>query len=312
MLACRLNGTPYAHLLAPKQFVKPIHPAVALRRLASRLQPLEAEVTAAYQHTATIRARLEKSFHVSAVLRIGSHSRGTAIRTYSDVDLLAVLRRKDARWGKHDLSADTFMRRISDDLRDRYTTTDIRRDGQAVVLQFRRGEHAVDLVPGVFQRFDRGHPVYRIPGSAGQWIETSPLRHNRYFQIANAKSGGKLRHVSQLLKAWRHSRQTPYPLSSFYTDMLLASSNTATGVKSYADCLIDFFAVVARRRGRGLQDPEGISGVIPAAGTPLACERLTEASVAAMERAERAIEAQLYGDFAEANRLWAIVFNRDL
>jgi len=187
---------------------------------------------------------------VAAVVRIGSHSRGTAIRTYSDVDLLAVLRRKEARWGHRDVSPDRFVRRISGDLRDRYTATSIRRDGQAVVLQFSGGEHAVDLVPGIFERIDSSRAVYRIPGDANEWIETSPDRHKRLFQIASAKSGGKLRLVSQLIKGWRYGREPPFDLSSFYTDMLLASSGIASGVKSYGECLYEFFAELARREGR--------------------------------------------------------------
>jgi hypothetical protein len=215
--------------------VSAINSTIALRRLAQRLQPLESEVEAAYRHVATIRARLHKSFTVAAVVRIGSHSRATAIRTHSDVDLLAVLGRKEARWGGRDVSPDSFMRRIAEDLRDRYTATAIRRDAQAVVLRFSGGAHAVDLVPGVFERFEAGSPVYRIPGSSGEWIETSPARHNRLFRAANARSGGKLRVVSQLVKGWRFGRSPPYAASSFYTDMLLADGDLASGVKSYGN-----------------------------------------------------------------------------
>lgn len=289
-----------------------LNPNLALRRLAHQLQPLESEVAAAYQHLATIRTRLNKSFHVASVHRIGSHSRGTAIRTHSDVDLLAVLRRKEARWGEREVSPDTFMRRIAKDLRDRYTATSIRRDAQAVVLQFRSGEHAVDLVPAIFERFEDKCPIYRIPGHAGQWIETSPARHNRLFQIASARSGGKLRLVSQLVKGWRYARTPPYALSSFYADMLLASSDVASGVKSYGQCLHDFFAELARRESRGLQDPAGIAGVIPANDSSHARERLTEAAITARDRATLALKAQSVGDFAEANRQWSLIFNWSL
>ena len=208
----------------------PIHPNMALRRLARQLEPLDSEVKAAYQHFGSIRARLNKSFNVASVMRIGSHSRGTAIRTHSDIDILAVLRRKEAQWGDREVSPDSFMRRIAEDLRDRYTATSIRRDAQAVVLQFSGGEHAVDVVPAIFERFDEGCPVYRIPGDSGEWIETSPGCHKRLFEVASARSGGKLRVVSQLVKGWRFGRTPPYAASSFYTDMLLASSDIASGV----------------------------------------------------------------------------------
>ncbi len=289
-----------------------MHPTLALRRFAYTLQPLESEVTAAYQHTATIRARLNKSFLVASVVRIGSHSRGTAIRTHSDVDLLAVLRRREARWGDREVSPDTFIDRIADDLRDRYTTTSIRRDAQAVVLQFRGGTHAVDLTPATFSHMEQRCPVFRIPDGDGHWVETSPARHNQRFRIANLRSGGKLRTVSQLLKAWRYARTPPYAMSSFYTDMLLASSEIASGVKSYAECLRDFFSELARRESRGLQDPEGIAGVITATDSKTARDRLTEAALSARERADQALAAQEDNDFAEAHRQWSLIFNQAL
>jgi hypothetical protein len=288
------------------------NPNFALRRLAHQLQPLESEVAAAYGHLSTIRARLGKSFNVTAITRIGSHSRGTAIRTYSDVDVPAVLRRKEARWAGRDVSPDSFMRRIADDLRDRYTATSIRRDAQAVVLQFSGGKHAVDLVPGIFERFEAGAPVFRIPGDAGEWIETSPARHQRLFQVSNAKSGGKLRLVSQLIKGWRFGRIPPYALSSFYTDMLLAATDVATGIKSYGECLYAFFSEMAGREGRGLRDPAGSAGVISAASTMSARDRLVEAAIAARDRARKALQAEARGAFAEANRQWGIIFNRVL
>jgi predicted nucleotidyltransferase len=51
------------------------------------------EVAAARQHFGTIYARLSESFLLSHTVQIGSHARGTAIRTHSDVDILAVRRR---------------------------------------------------------------------------------------------------------------------------------------------------------------------------------------------------------------------------
>jgi hypothetical protein len=225
------------------------------------------------------------------------------------VDILAVLRRKEAQWGNREVSPGTFMRRIAEDLRDRYTATSIRRDAQAVVLRFNGGKHAVDLVPGIFERFEERSPVYRIPGDSGEWIETSPDRHKHLFQVANAKSGGKLRVVSQLIKGWRFGRAPPYAVSSFYTDMLLASSDIATGVKSYSECLHNFFADLARREGRGLRDPAGIAGVIPATCSAPTRERLVDAAATARDRAALALQAERRNALAEANRQWGIIFN---
>ncbi len=289
-----------------------MHPNLALRRLAARLQPIATEVAAARQHFGTIRARLTKSFLVSRVVQIGSHVRGTAIRTHSDVDILAVLRRREARWGNREVSPDTFISRVSHDLKDRYTATAIRRDGQAVVVQFQGGAHAVDVVPAIFARFEAGCPVFRIPGKGAEWIETSPERHNRAFTAANARSGGKLRVLSQLVKGWRFARTPPFALSSFYTDMLLASRGIASGVKSYSECLFDFFDELVRREARGLRDPEGISGLIFATSSDAARDRLMDGADAARAHAVAAFAAEAKDDHKEAIRQWSIVFNRSV
>jgi len=284
----------------------------ALRVFAARLQPASAELAAAQGHFATIKSRLAASFGLPRIVQIGSHARGTAIGIHSDVDILAVLPRDQARWGNGLVRADTYMRTVADDLRDRYTATSIRRDGQAVVLNFRGGEHSVDVVPGIFLRFESARPVYAIPGADGRWIATSPERHNRFFALADGRAGGKLRKVSQLVKAWRFGRDSPIPLSSFYVDMLLASTDLASGIKSYSQCLADFFSALVGRRVRGLQDPEGIAGIISASNGQSGLDRAYSAAIAALEHSEVALAAEARGNHAEARRQWGIVFREDI
>lgn len=285
-----------------------MRPSLALRRFVQELQPIGSEVIAARRHIATIAARLEATFGLPSIKRIGSHTRGTAIATFSDVDVLAVLPRKEARWGSRLVSSDTYIRRVAADLQDRYTGTSVRRDGQAVVLNFKGGAHSVDVVPGFFRRFDRGRPVYLIPDSDGDWLETSPEQHNRFFQRADERSGGKLRRVSQLIKGWRFARVPPYALSSFYTDLLLATTDIASGAKTYSECLRDFFRELVRREVRGLQDPIGIARLVVASASEPALDRLYSAAVAARDRANEAVYAESRSDSTEARRLWGLIF----
>lgn len=285
-----------------------MHPSLALRRYVQGLQPIESELIAARRHIATIAARLEATFGLPSIKRIGSHVRGTAIATFSDVDVLAVLPRTEAQWGGRLVSSDSYIRRVAADLQDRYTSTSVRRDGQAVVLNFKGGAHSVDVVPGFYRRFDRGRPVFAIPGANGDWLETSPEQHNLYFRRADERSGGKLRRVSQLTKGWRFARSPPYALSSFYTDLLLATSDIASGVKTYSECLRDFFRELVRREVRGLQDPIGIAGLVVASASEAALDRTFSAALAARDRANEAVYAESRKDFAEARRLWGLVF----
>src|SRR5262245_40009272 len=171
--------------------------------LATRVQPQDGELAAARRHRETTRTRLAREFDVSRIFPIGSHARGTAIRRYSDLDMLVVLRRNEAKWGGSIVSSQTLLGRVRQDLEERYATTTIRRDQQAVVLQFAQGQQSLDVVPAIFHKFEGKHPLFRIPSGDGHWIETSPEVHNRLFLAANERSGGKLRKLCQLMKWWK-------------------------------------------------------------------------------------------------------------
>ena len=167
----------------------------------------------------------------------------------------------------------------------------------------------MDIVPGIFSRFDRARPIYLIPDGFDRWLETSPEAHNQYFARANEKSGGKLVRIVKLLKWWKVSRVTPIPLATFHLDMLMAKSDICVGVKSYTRCLHDAFKLLADRECRGLQDPLGISGMIYAARTDSQWQDVNSAVNYALEHSGNAIYAESWKDFAEANRQWNIVFN---
>ena len=76
------------------------HPQMNMAALGHRVQPLDSELINAKRHRGTARIRLAKSFDVSRIVPIGSHARGTAIRSYSDLDMMVVLRRNEAKWSK--------------------------------------------------------------------------------------------------------------------------------------------------------------------------------------------------------------------
>lgn len=285
------------------------HPNANMLALVARIQPQAGEMNKAQSHRRTVRRRLTTSFDLRAFLPIGSHARNTAVRWYSDVDVLALLRRNEAKWGGDIIRSSTFLRKVRDDLEDRYVWTNVRGDQQAVVIEFGGGQHRLDVVPAIFDRFDRGRPIYLIPNGSDGWLETSPQAHSRYLATALQKSGGKLSKVIQLLKWWKFSRSTPIPIQSFYLDMLMAYSGVCTGVKSYSQCLFSAFKVLADRECRGLRDPLGIAGVLQAAATDRQREEVNKAVEFALLHAANALVAERKKDFPEANRQWNIVFN---
>jgi len=255
--------------------------------LLRQIQPTEAELTAYYGHRRTLETRLHQQFGTTAVEIIGSHSRGTAIRGASDMDILVRIPSKAAKWGNSLKRSNTVLGQVRVALSDRYTRTDIRRDGQAVVVNFAGGARNVDVVPAIFDRILPGQqgirmrPLFLIPDGNGDWFHTSPQAHGAYIEDAEQSSRGKLKYAAQLLKFWRHCRAPAIPGSSFHFDMLLAQEGIASGAKTYQVILQDFFDLLGRRGCRALQDPMGISGNIPAAASkPQLCALFNAANTA--------------------------------
>ena len=287
-----------------------MHPRLTMLKLIRKIQPVAGERSKAMIHSLTMKSRLNKSFNLKKFTRIGSHSRGTAIKAFSDVDFMAVLSRNEAKWGGKVVNSSTVLNRLRDDLIDRYTQTTIRRDLQAVVIEFGGGQHAMDVVPAIFSRFmPKIGPVYWIPDGYDEWIETSPEIHNKFIMMANERSGSKLIRVIQLLKWWAACRTSRIPIQSFHIEMLLATANICSGIMSYAQCLHDAFKLLAERECRGLRDPLGMSGVIYAAKTDAQREEINNDVNYAFEHAKKALYAEAWKDNEEANRQWNIVFN---
>jgi hypothetical protein len=74
-------------------------------------------------------------------------------------------------------------------------------------------------------------------------------------------------------------------------DMILATSDIGSGVKSYGQCVNDFFKELIGRELRGLLDPTGVSGVIVGCPSHAALEQLYEAAKDATKHAQAALDA---------------------
>jgi predicted nucleotidyltransferase len=277
-------------------------------RLITKIQPTPPELEHAQQYISTIKTRLNVTFKVRRPLVGGSYSRGTFIRGGSDVDLFAVIAQSDITWGGTYQKSETVLNHFRNELAHRYPNTPVGRDVQAVVVQFAQGP-SVDVVPAVFHHMLNGRPQYLIPDGEGDWMVTSPERHNLFIREANERSQSKLRRVAQLVKFWRQCASTRFALSSFHIELLLASSTICRGVKSYAACLTEVLQLLAQRECRGLQDPLGISGLIPAVKTESQREEALASVRYARDHAKDACVADYAGDFKEAWRQWNIVFN---
>jgi predicted nucleotidyltransferase len=280
---------------------------VGFQLLLAKIQPLTSELAHANAHANTVKARLLKSFGLRRLMVVGSHSRGTAIRQHSDVDLFAVFTRDEARWGDRYVSSDTLLSKLKADLEARYWQTPVRHDMQAVVVDFGDG-CKVDVVPAVFWEMGATkRPIFQMPDGDGQWMPTSPESHNKYIQSANLMSGGKLQRTARLIKFWRECRTPRVPVSSFHIELVLAAEGVCKGVKGYGQSLYEAFQLLASRECRGYRDPLAISGYVRAVKTENHREYALREARYARDHAAWALEAESSRNVREAYRQWNLV-----
>jgi hypothetical protein len=282
--------------------------------LIDRIAPTSAEINAYSTHLKTVGNAVEAALQINRTERIGSFSRGSAVRGISDLDLMVVLSSNERKWGGSTTTSSTVLNKIKDALSDRFYSTAIRNSGNAVVLSFAGGRRSVDVVPAFFVRPYQGsaaaytnYPIFTIPDGAGAWLETSPQVHGAALSHEDQRSGHKLKRVAMLAKYWAALR-TNLKLHSFHTEILIASTQISIGPRPYAAILHDLFKHIADRRGQGIRDPLQISGVIPSSTGLAGAERLAAAAVTALDHSARALDAEANRDTSEAIRQWKIVF----
>jgi Second Messenger Oligonucleotide or Dinucleotide Synthetase domain len=289
-----------------------MNPNLALRRLADRVRPHDVEMQAIRPHLIIIERKLARAFPRSHVVQIGSHSRGTAIAVHSPIDILAVLPRVWATWGGRPIPPDMIIQRLAEVLSHLASTPSIRPDGRVVLLDFGVVNHTIKVLPGFFRRRSHHYPVFSIPNDDHRWMETSPGWHNALFSQANMRSGGKLRVISRLIKAWGFANTPLIGISGLYVDMLLATSADMSVGKSYGECLLDFFRALIECELHSLKDPTGLSRSIVACASSSSIERLYAATKTAYAQAESALIAQASGNKVAAKRQWRALFKRGI
>jgi len=264
-------------------------------------------------HQRGVEAKLWSSFGLDKIVVIGSFSRGTVVKGSSDLDLMAVLKREEVRWGNRYKSSKRVLSQVRERLAEKYPSTVVRPDRQAIVVDFGQGRETVDVVPAYYSRqFQKKYglgqyPIYKIPDGKGGWKETSPELHDKFFLGEEKRSQGKLPRLSRLLKVWRASRNAAGHLHSLHLELLLASSGICVGPKTYATCMTEAFELLSSRRCRPLRDPQHWAGLIPAAASAPKQAALLATVNTSLQLARRALEEEGNRRPRVAADLWAKV-----
>lgn len=164
------------------------------------------EIAASY---ANISARLNKDFwslesDTAHRRQVGSYGRGTAIHGISDLDMvfelpLTMYEQYRKREGN---GPSQLLQAVKQSLLTRYPRTEIRGDGQVVVVSF--GCYVVEVLPAFWEDASDG---YRFPDAndGGSWRLCKPIKEMKAVDLMSARTNRNYKHVCKMLRAWKNA-----------------------------------------------------------------------------------------------------------
>lgn len=135
-------------------------------------------------------------------LQIGSYGRKTAVNGISDLDMIFEI--PSDCFSKYNNSSangqSTLLQDVRKSILNTYSRTDIRGDGQVVVVSFKN--YIVEICP-VFLQSDG---TYKYPDSndGGKWRKANPRPEINEFNRFNGISNGNLKNLAKMTRAWKN------------------------------------------------------------------------------------------------------------
>lgn len=245
------------------------------------LLPESARVRLAHQQVRRLVQGLRDSgawmFDVDETLQHGSLSRGTALRTFDDIDTLVVLDQASLRTQQGlDRTPEDTIRRMSKTLSQAFEgpvsrgELRVRPQTHSVGVTFSALQLRVDLVPAI--RTDQG---LQIPSRrAGEWISTWPDQARLRLNAVAAENPWVKRAV-RLMKGWR--MRAGLPLSSYAMETIVLDRAAATDKRQAGFIYGIFKELDAAHGGRRLDLVPGSSNPSPVRVTdPFSGANITE------------------------------------
>ena len=153
---------------------------------------------------------------------VGSYGRGTAINV-SDLDVLIELPTNEYNHFNSLLGngPSRLLQAVKKAIQDTYSRTDIRGDGQVVVVTFSDGMK-FEVLPA-FQRINSwgqwdGTYIYPNSNMGGNWLSTNPKAEQEAMKIKNQESNGLLLDTCKHMRSIRDNHFSSYHLPGIVID----------------------------------------------------------------------------------------------
>lgn len=176
-------------------------------------------------------------------LQVGSYGRKTAIDGISDLDMVFEISDEDFQKydsrknnGQSDLLQDTKSA-----IKETYSSTDIRGDGQVVVVNF--SNYIVEVCPSNLQSDNS----YKYPDSndGGSWKITKPRDEISELNSFNQTTNSNLKNLCKMTRAWKNKNGVKMGgllIDTFcYNFLKINSKHHSTTYSNYDELVRDFF-----------------------------------------------------------------------
>ncbi|MCT7971227.1 SMODS domain-containing nucleotidyltransferase [Laspinema olomoucense] len=157
--------------------------------------------------------KLNKNFWASSSSQnhsyyVGSYGRNTAIRGFSDLDILFVLPTTlYNQYNQYSVNGQSaLLQVIKNSILEKYSRTDIGGDGQVVIVNFSDGIR-FEIVPA-FKNLD-GSFKYPDSNKGGRWRITNPMPEIKCIKDNNKLTNDNLINLCRMARAWRNKWDVP-------------------------------------------------------------------------------------------------------
>ena len=117
-----------------------------------------------------------------------------------------------------------------------YSRSDVRRNGEAVVLNLKSKVWSFDIVPCFHTTTEsNGRNYYLIPNGNGGWKKTDPHKDRDRITSANQDKNGRLLELIRLVKKWNKVKNAKTIPSYLLETMMVNYSESVTELSSYID-----------------------------------------------------------------------------
>ena len=141
-------------------------------------------------------------------LYVGSYGRGTAIRGFSDLDIIFILPYNlYTQYNQYRYNAQSaLLQTIKKSIQTTYSTTDIGGDGQVIVIQFHDG-----IKFEIVLAFNNTDDSFTYPDSnnGGRWKITNPRPEIKTIKDNDRLTNNNLINLCRMTRAWRNKWNIP-------------------------------------------------------------------------------------------------------